>query len=437
MKKVRWQKAIMVNLNFAKNVFIKTVLFIVGLPNEDDHGEETIAAFNQWCRLSRLFGSTINGYKRYSSATPNRISSFNRKNFLIRFCNIISMIRLLVLLLYENETVSIFAGDPLFRSKHRVLAMSIVFIALVIGFFSREIFLSLEAKSNTEIYFCFECFLQSNDFNHLNLQMTPSRAITHRYIVHFFSIFWTRFMCFVIPFLTILLNTTIIVNPFFYQIPSYAIFSIFWTIPFTFAFVYNIVGFASISGYVIMSGLYYLNRLKSICSIAVHTTNKSREIEDEFVTSLILRFIGHSNDVEHFLNVLSFLILYYILAISFLADLLIFAGFARVHSDIIANMCSFLGVFIMGLLAMACYTEGSFLTKLHLLYEKLHLISESRLKMKTKMKILEVMDRIIGPYNGVKAGDLATISKYFFVIFLLENASTLMLITVNTRSFLE
>uniref|UniRef100_T1KSC0 Gustatory receptor n=1 Tax=Tetranychus urticae TaxID=32264 RepID=T1KSC0_TETUR len=428
----------MINLDFVKNEFTKTVLFIVGLPNEDDPGEETILAFNQWCRLSKLFGSTMNGYKRYSSATPNTISSFDRKNFLVRFCNIISMIRLLILLLNENEAVSIFAGDPGFRVKQRVLGLSIVFIGLVTGFFSREIFLSLEAKCSDEIYFCFECFLQSNGFNHLNLEMTPSRATNHRYIVHFFSIFWTRFMCFVIPFLTILLNTSILVNPFFYQIPIYAIFSIFWTIPFTFAFVYNIVGFASISGYVIMSGLYYLNRLKSICSIAVHTTNKSREIEDEFVISLILRFIGHSNDVEHFLNVLAFLILYYILAISFLADLLIFAGFiARLHSDIIANMCSFLGVFIMGLLAMACYTEGSFLTKLHLVYEKLHLISESRFKMKTKMKILEVMDRIIGPYNGVKAGDLATISKHFFVIFILENASTLMLITVNTRSLLE
>uniref|UniRef100_T1KSC2 Gustatory receptor n=1 Tax=Tetranychus urticae TaxID=32264 RepID=T1KSC2_TETUR len=428
----------MINQAFVKNVCIKTALFIVGLPNEDDHEEETIAAFYQWCQLSIFFGSTMNGYKRYSSATTNAIASFHRKNFLIRFCNIISIIRLFILLLYDNEVVSIFAGDPLFRSKQRFLTLSIIFIGLLTGFFAREIFMSLEAKSNEEIYFCFECFLQTNGFSHLNLQMISSRATIYRYIVHFFSIFWTRFMCLSIPFLTILLNTTIIVNPYFYQIPCYTISSIFWSIPLTLACVFNIVGFASISGYCIISGLYYLNRLESICSIAVQSTEKDREIEDKFVISLILRFIGYSNDVDHFLNVLAFLVLYYILAVSFIGNLLIFAGFiARLHSDIIANMCSFLGVFIMGLLAMACYTEGSFLTKLHLLYEKLHLISESRLKMKTKMKILEVMDRIIGPYNGVKAGDLATISKHFFVIFLLENASTLMLITVNTRSLLE
>ncbi|XP_025017558.1 uncharacterized protein LOC112539346 [Tetranychus urticae] len=435
---VGWQKTIMMSLAFVKNIFIKTVLFIVGLPNGDEHEEVTIAAFNQWCRLSRLFGSTMNGYKCYSSATPNTISSFNRKNFLIRFCNIISIIRLVILLLYENETVSIFGGDPVFRSKKRILEIFIIFIGLVIGFLAREIFLSLEAKLSEKMFFCFQCFLQSNGFNHLNLQMNPSRAIAFRYLVHFFSFFWTRFMCLCIPFLPILLNTTIIINPYFYQIPCYTISSILWSIPLTLAFVFNVVGFASISGYCIISGLFYLNRLESICSIAVDATAKDNEIEEQFVISLILKFISHSNNVERFLNVLAFLILYYILAVSFIANLLIFAGcIARLYSDVIADMCSFLGGTIMAVLIIACYTEGSFITKLDLFYRKLHLISESGLEMTTKMKILEAMDRIIGPYNGVKAGDLATISKHFFIIFLLENASFLMLITVNTRSMLE
>ncbi|XP_015781357.1 uncharacterized protein LOC107359386 [Tetranychus urticae] len=80
------------------------------------------------------------------------------------------------------------------------------------------------------------------------------------------------------------------------------------------------------------------------------------------------------------------------------------------------------------------YVAGAFLDQpfvVHGLY--VSIIAKASVKLDQKLKALEILDRILGPYCGAKIGDLFTAEKLLAVYYVLENASTIMLLICNLQ----
>ncbi|XP_025017181.1 uncharacterized protein LOC112539151 [Tetranychus urticae] len=152
--------------------------------------------------------------------------------------------------------------------------------------------------------------------------------------------------------------------------------------------------------------------------------------------SLIIRRL---NSFELASRKLRYILLVYVLVYSAAGDVYIFLGvIVRVYSDFLANLIAIIGIFILPLLGLFGLVFGSLITELDKLMIRLHQLTlKSKLSRSTMSKVWEIMYRVDGPHNGVKIGDFLTLEKTFFILFILENISTLMLFTVNIGPMIE
>uniref|UniRef100_T1KPD3 Gustatory receptor n=1 Tax=Tetranychus urticae TaxID=32264 RepID=T1KPD3_TETUR len=385
-------------------------------------------------RLTIIFQVLRNGLDQNNSINVNTFGyrQYNCLDWIIGITSLINWLRALILICTSSETVAIILGDPLFRSKDRQIIILCALNILTTMIIFREWILSFEAKGDLKILsiwkFC------RNSFDPVHLQMNNLNINRFRLIVICVSIVAYCTMLVAPLFLSVTYFTVILCNPWMFKIPELAFYCFLWSLSniFISSFLLNsILGF---SWYLLCTLSFHLYRSIDLLNKADYLKNLTKGALNERKINLFsLIIIRRLNSFELTASKLRYILFYYVFVFASLGDVYIFFGLVvRVYNDFFADLVATLGIFILPSIGIFGLIFGNFISALDKLIVRLHQLTlNNRLTLKTSSKVLEVMDRVAGPYNDIKLGDFLTIEKSFFIFFILENISTLMLLTVN------
>uniref|UniRef100_A0A158P5E3 Gustatory receptor n=1 Tax=Tetranychus urticae TaxID=32264 RepID=A0A158P5E3_TETUR len=385
-------------------------------------------------RLTLIYQVFRHGLSRSKPGTvpSSGYRALNRLDWIIGITCLINWFRALILICNDSESVAIYLGDPLVRNKDRRTLIIWCFIILPIVAIFRGWILSLESKGNLELLHVWNVCL--NGFTPVHLKMDNINCKSLRTTIIIVSIFAYYTMLVGPLFISMLFIVPLLTNPWVYKTPKLFISSFIWSFPSIFSVSFLLNGIIGFSWYLICSLSFHLFRLMGLLNMA-DLLNKSTGIilVEREVESLCLASIRRLNSFEFTVNKLRYVSLYYVFVFAFSADAYIFLGaIARVYNGFIANLLTILGLFMLSTIGAFAIAFGNFISKLEKLTIKLHQLScKNKFSLGTASKISELMDRAAGPYNGLKIGDFVTLEKRFFILFIVENISLLMLFTVN------
>uniref|UniRef100_A0A158P5D5 Odorant receptor n=1 Tax=Tetranychus urticae TaxID=32264 RepID=A0A158P5D5_TETUR len=422
-----------------KNYFLKDLanLFRYSFVTPDHNKVDLCSAqlVQRTERLTIIFQVLRNGLNQNNSIDVNRFG-YRRYNWLdwtIGITSLINWFRCIVLICTSSETLAICLGDPLFRSKDRQIIILCALTILLTMIIFREWILNLEAKGNLEIFSIWKCC--RNGFDPVHLQMNNVNIKRFRLIVICVSIVAYCTMLVAPLFLSVGFFTVILCNPWIFEIPELAFYCFLWSLSeiFIASFLLNsILGF---SWYLLCTLSFHLYRLMHLLNTADYLINSTKGALNERKIKLFsLIIIRRLNSFESTARKLRYVLFYYVFVFASSGDVYIFLGIiVRVYNDFLADLIvALLGIFILPSIGVFGLIFGNFISELDKLTVRLHQLAlNNRLSLNTSSKVLEVMNRVAGPYNGIKLGDFLTIEKSFFIFFILENISTLMLFTVN------
>uniref|UniRef100_A0A158P5E4 Gustatory receptor n=1 Tax=Tetranychus urticae TaxID=32264 RepID=A0A158P5E4_TETUR len=416
-------------LKYLRNIFS---FFIFSHSNDAD--SYVFQLIRRTERLTIIYQVVRHGLSQSKPVTANSIAyrQLNRWDRIIGITCLINWVRVLILICDDSESVAIYLGDPLFRNKDRrpLFIWCLIILSIIVIF--REWILTLGYKGNLEILHDWNICL--NGFTSINLKMDNINCKRLRTTIILVSIF-AYYTILVGPlFLSMLIIAPLLTNPWMYEIPKLFISSFIWSCSVIFSCSVLLNGIVGFSWYLVCSLSFHLFRLTSLLSMANLLNRSTGTINvDREVKLLCLLATGRLNSFELTVKKLRYVSLYYVFVFAFSADAYIFlGGVVRVYNDILANLLAILGMIILSGIGGFAIAFGSFISKLDKLTIKLHqLTCKNKLSLGTASKILELMDRAAGPYNGFKIGDFVTLEKRFFILFIVENISLLMLFTVN------
>ncbi|XP_025017799.1 uncharacterized protein LOC112539469 [Tetranychus urticae] len=303
----------------------------------------------------------------------------------------------------------------------------------------REWLLTLEAKGKFKVLSTWK--VCRNGFNPVDLQMNELNTKRFRFTIYLVSltIYWV--MLIFPPFCTLLSFSLVLANPMMYQNPKLAFFALLWSPTFSLSLGFTINAIMGFGWYIMCSLYFHLYRLRDLIDYADILLNNSKHglFAEKDMQLFCPKVIQHLNNFEAASFKLRYVLLCYFFVISCLCDFDIFLGtIIRIVNSLFCNLLAIgafsilLSVGILGLIF------GSFLTKLGRLTVRLHQLScRHKLSIQSVSKVSEIMDRAAGPYNGLKIGDFLTLEKRFFILFIAENISILMLFTVNIGPLLH
>uniref|UniRef100_A0A158P5D6 Gustatory receptor n=1 Tax=Tetranychus urticae TaxID=32264 RepID=A0A158P5D6_TETUR len=388
-------------------------------------------------RLIIVFQLDFNGRSQSNSSGVNTFG-YRRYKWMDWFITInflIYLIRFGVVSLSTSDSVAFYLGDILFRSKDRQILSMYSTISLTIMFIFREWILNLNAKGRFEILSAWRvCF---NGFDPINLQMNSIVAKRLRFTIFLHSIIAHNVMLSVPIFATCLFLVPLLSNPWTYEIPELALFGLFWSIPSIFLYTFLLNTATGFAWYNVCSICFHLFRLYDLVHSADYLNHWPAD--EKQLRSFCVSIIRHLNNFEVLSHKFRYLQLSYFLVFAVAADFDLFLGIiVKIYSDFFANLFAILGFFILLGCGIFGLIFGNFISQLDKLTVKLHQISmKSKLRIRTANKVLEIMDRAAGPYNGLKVGDVVTLEKSFFILFILENISTLMLFICTLGPLIE
>uniref|UniRef100_A0A158P5A1 Gustatory receptor n=1 Tax=Tetranychus urticae TaxID=32264 RepID=A0A158P5A1_TETUR len=412
--------------------------FVTPNPNEVDFCVSQLVQRTE--RLTIIFQVLRNGLDQNELINVNTFGyrRYNWLDWIIGIVSLINGLRCIVLICTSSEAVTIILGDPLFRFKDRQICITVSFIILLALIIFREWILTLEAKGSLEILSIWKYCRK--DFNPVYLQMNEVNMNRFRLTVILVSLV-VYFTMLVVPvFLSVGFFTPLLTNPWMYKTPGLAIYCFLWSLSDIFIASFLTNATLGFTWYLLCTLSLHLYRLTDLLDRAGHLKKSTKgAFNQRDIELLSLLIIYRLNSFELTASRLRYVLFYYVFVSASSGDLYIFLGLVvRIYNDFLANLVAMIGIFILpsiGVFGLIFGKSASELDKLTVILHNLTL--NNRLSLNTLNKIWEVMDRVDGPYNGIKIGDFFTLEKSFFIFFILENISTLMLFTVNIGPLLN
>uniref|UniRef100_T1KWS6 Gustatory receptor n=2 Tax=Tetranychus urticae TaxID=32264 RepID=T1KWS6_TETUR len=426
-------------LSKQKSFFRKIYSFEI--PDSKEFDETVCNKIRQTERLTIFFQIVRNGLNQSDSVEVDTFGfrRFNWMDWLISILCLINAIRCGILTQNTNDSVAVYLGNIFFRdAKGYVLLLWCLVATIGLGFF-REWLMTLEAKGKFKVLSVWN--VCRNGFIPVNLQMNELNTKRFRFTVYLVTLFvyWTMLatplFC-IFLYLSLLLN-----NPWAYQIHGLTLFSLLWLPVFILSLstlLNTIMGF----GWYIMCSLYFhLYRLRDLIDCADFLLNNLKHglFAEKDMQLFCSQIIHHLNDFEFASHRLRYVLLGYFSVIALTGNFDVFIGLIlRVHTVSFCNLLATAGFIILLSVGIFGLVFGSFIAQLGTLTIRLHQLScRNTLSTQSASKVLEIMDRAAGPYNGLKIGDFVTLEKQFFILFTLENISLLMLFTCNIGPLLN
>uniref|UniRef100_A0A158P5P3 Gustatory receptor n=1 Tax=Tetranychus urticae TaxID=32264 RepID=A0A158P5P3_TETUR len=425
--------------NFFKNLkqffsYLKTI------PDSSEFDSKVWDYVRRTERLTINFQVVRNGLNQ-TDTNVNRLRyrRLNWVDWIIAINSLVNVLRATLLIFNTNDTIAFYLGDPFFRSKDRLPLLTWCALTIFVNFIFREWILYLEAKGKLKVLSIWKEYRDGAKL--ANLRMSNRNMKRFRFSIYFVSLVFHNVMIGLPIFLSFLFFTPILTNPCTYKVPKLAFFGIIWSFSVIFAVTFLLNSILGFGWYILCVLIFHLFRLLDLLDFAdflLKQTNKNlyTEKDIQFFSLLVIRRL---NSFELAAFKLRYIFLCYVIVYSAAGDVYIFLGvIVRVYSNFFADLVAIFGIFILPTLGFFGLAFGKLITELDKLTIKLHQLTiRGKFSVNTMSKVLEIMDRVAGPYNGVKIGDFITLEKTFFILFILENITTLMLITINVRPLIS
>ncbi|XP_025018592.1 uncharacterized protein LOC107371396 isoform X1 [Tetranychus urticae] len=348
----------------------------------------------------------------------------------------IGFFRLLTLMLVTDESVHIYLGDGLYSSKQASIIYFLCIITLGSLYGFGEITLYQESSGYWKPMRVLDQ-LRSPNLNPSSIGLTRSYLTKACSLIHLVAKHGVRIMNCAPLYMIFIIEAPIVAELSLKENPMFNFYCLLWSFFLACPFIYHMAGNFGRAGYLIMYGICSILRLRSLETLVKHSSCQLTLIERD-INSLVSAIISFCNEMEQVFRSIRFGIFYAVFVIAFMADVQLFFGvIIPLEPALVAHLLAVNAAVILFALGLTVYFCGVYLNTLQSTVVQFHRICTAQnISVLTKLKINELMDRMAGPYNGIEAGWFGTLTTKFFVIFLVENASTMMLFAVNVVGYL-
>uniref|UniRef100_T1KW38 Gustatory receptor n=1 Tax=Tetranychus urticae TaxID=32264 RepID=T1KW38_TETUR len=366
-------------------------------------------------------------------------SGYHLMNNLIRISAIILCTRLFILCYETSDEMQIYLANPFYKLQGaQAIAFMISSLVFTLSLL-REYIMYLE-DIGSSILLTYLRDIRQYGFDCKRLGLTEKQRKKFRVAFHLILVNWYRIIQFNIYIIPAFIAIVHLVNPAFgLDNPTLIITSFFWFLSESFCFIYVACGTFDIGAHITVLVPLFIFKIESIIELNERYLFSPKSIEPHLLRQLNIDTIRLLNLLDVMSRDLRYLFVFVIVGISFLADTFIFLGpILHIGSTILQNFFSTLGFFILFAIGLISYAAGNLHGRLIIIHKRYtSLLAKEKVDFGTHSKAMEVLDRIMGPFTGVKIGDFCTIDRYLFVVYIMENASMIMLLVCNAQSYIN
>uniref|UniRef100_T1KQ67 Gustatory receptor n=1 Tax=Tetranychus urticae TaxID=32264 RepID=T1KQ67_TETUR len=407
-----------------------TNLFL-GLPNHGLTCEETIKQLVKFEKFLIFFRASRFGFNQnvsHQSVKTDYVS------LIMRAIGQINLLRFICLTVIDNEDYQMYLGDTGYKTKHRIMLNVFFMIGFLVGFVVNEWVVLFDKSGKNSVLTIYSSII-GHGFDPVYLQMTPNQAVKFHRTIHILITQLNRNFLFCCLFLAICYYFMLLSNPHFYQVKEFVFYSLIWSLV-AMITTFTVLGkYIAIFGYLILMQLYHLFRLQSVVELA--DSYRRLKYNDEDASNFTKSTFECLNQSEKCAKLTGTLVLCVFTAIAFICDLFVFYGFImRFHSPVFANSLGSIGCIVLLVIGYISLIGRKFIIEIERLHTHVHIIYRYNVStVCNQFKILQLMERLSEPNIDIQLGSIATIGKDFFIRFMLEIGSSLMLFTLNFKRY--
>uniref|UniRef100_T1KUQ8 Gustatory receptor n=1 Tax=Tetranychus urticae TaxID=32264 RepID=T1KUQ8_TETUR len=359
---------------------------------------------------------------------------FDLKNWFLRFFILINLSRAYPVFSAEGDT-AIYLGDPLFASKDKVVLKIVVVVGTAVMYFAHEGIMLVERQGG----FVGEAMrikdLIKNGFSHFPF-VAPQQKDFNR-TCYYVCLFWNFSCPLIILYVTILYNYELVINLYNHFSFKTLFFEVAWTLtltPLVALLAAQLVCLGAVSCLYTTVHHYHMGSLKNATSLLLKSNDKPYNSDIRFITRHATVLF---NEMDLNFRKIRFLIFYFYTGVALQS--LWFIQFAIIignHSVVMDTLIAGLGIIIIThtlIISLVCARLTNKVRRLYPMWHQVYLKSKATIIMKLKM--IEILNRTTLPTTGFQIGDFGAITTDFVLIFLLEFASMMMMLSCNFGSF--
>ncbi|XP_025018271.1 uncharacterized protein LOC112539753 [Tetranychus urticae] len=396
------------------------------------YSDETLV-INCMRHLKKLFDWLLilkKGYHQDAPTVPKktiyRLAAARSLTYLVTF-------RMIFCLSIDDVHLKYLLGYPYKENAEGVLLSILMSLTYILFSLLRELVYYFESNGKMAV---------TVELNYL-LALTPGQLhslsrlkVFIRYMKYFLPN-WIALFYFFLCMTPIFSIQIRLINPDIWTNHVYIISSIIWMIPEALTIVYVVGGLIIFFGHALMFLMIYYSRL---CYL-LHQFGRLVEMEcsttqaNELLIKLNYSFIKFLNDITKQAYDVRYVWLYMLLLACGLNNTCLYCGtIKQIKPIILAFSLTIYGVCEFVISAIAIHKAGEIIEKIYAIhnhYIKLSLKLKTRLD--TRLKVLEILQRIMSPRTCPTIGDFFEIKKSVVMTFIMENICLILLITVNAN----
>uniref|UniRef100_T1KQ62 Gustatory receptor n=1 Tax=Tetranychus urticae TaxID=32264 RepID=T1KQ62_TETUR len=410
---------------------ITIINLLFGLPNHSLTSEETIKQLVKFEKFSIFFRASRFGFNQNVSHQSAKTDYFR---LIIRAIDQITLIRCICLTLIDNEDYQLYLGDFAYKTKYRSMINILMSISFSLGAVNSELIVLYDKSGKYSVLTIYSDIIK-NGFDPVHLQMTSNQAINFHRSIHILVTQLNRSFIFICFFVEPCYYTILLFNPHFYQVKPLPYFSLAWSLVVIFVAVALFGRYFAIFGYIFLIQAYSMHKLRSVVELS--DSYRRLKCTDELASTFIKYTFECLNQWEKSAHLTGALVFSAFAVIVPIGDLLIFYGFiVRFHSPLFANSVGSLGCIAFTVIGYLSLIGREFIIKIERSYSNLQIMCRyNALDVHNQFKLLQLMERLSDPNIGIQLGSIITIRKDFFIKFMLEIGSSLMLFTMNFKRY--
>ncbi|XP_025017434.1 uncharacterized protein LOC112539277 [Tetranychus urticae] len=411
----------------------KLINLLLGLPNHTLKSEETIEQLVKFEKFSIFFRASRFGFAQNVSHQSAKTDYYS---LIMRAIGQINLIRLICLIAIYNEDYQLYLGDVAYKTKHRSMVNTLFTMCFLFGAVNSEWLVLYDKRGNYSFLAIYSDIIK-HGFEPVHLQMTSNQAIKFHRTIHILVTQLHRSFIFCFIFLAAVYYSVLLFNPHFYLVKQLPFYCLAWSLV-AIIVTFTLIGkYFAIFGYLILVQLYHLFRLKSVVELA--DLYRNTKCTDQLASTLAKHAFVCLNELEKCAKLTRYIVLCVFTIVAFNCDIFIFYGFImRFHSPLYANSLGSIGCIVFIVIVYLSFIAREFIIKNERLYFHIRTMCRHNVfNTCNQFKILQLMERLSDPNNGIQLGSITTIGKDFFIRFMVEIGSSLMLFTCNFKRYFE
>uniref|UniRef100_T1KG35 Odorant receptor n=1 Tax=Tetranychus urticae TaxID=32264 RepID=T1KG35_TETUR len=369
--------------------------------------------------------------------TFDKIAVINRQfdvgNWLIRVVTLVNLARMIILLKVDDET-AIYLGDPLLNSKDKYSLLIVVIVGITAMYVTHECAVFIERGGGFVGAATNVTYLLKNGFSYYPFSQHQKKNFCC--FVYLICVFHNSLIFVMYPYIMVLYNHELCWNQYNHFSLKTMLIAVAWTITLTSIVIClgaQMVYHSALC--CIIAGIFHfhIKSLTDSTTLLIKCMDKMQIVEVKCVIRQTLQLF---NEIDSSFRKIRFIVLYFYTGVALQSIWFLHFGiFTGNHSIVLDTLIAGLGITVITDISAISLFCAALTNKVESLYPKWHRIySKRKIPIFMKLQIIEILNRITLPTNGIQIGDYGLITKQFVLKFLLEFASMLMLFKCNFGS---